>query len=115
MAVCLCRTRRVWVSISTAKRWSDTASIDAPPSSRPRAGRVGAMEYATLGRTPLRVSRVCLGTVFRSEADEQTCLAAIDEAAVHGCNFIDCANVYREGLSERIVGRAIRGRRDRFV
>jgi len=73
------------------------------------------MQYTTLGSTDLRVSRLCLGTVFRSEADEATCLAAIEAAIEAGCNFIDCANVYRDGFSEHVVGKALEGRRDRLV
>jgi 1-deoxyxylulose-5-phosphate synthase len=73
------------------------------------------MEYVTLGCTDMKVSRVCLGTVFRSEADEQSCLSIISKAIDLGCNFIDCANVYRDGLSEQFVGRALQGNRDRLV
>ena len=73
------------------------------------------MDLVQLGDSDLRVSRVCLGTAFRSEADEATGVAAIDRAEELGCNFLDCANIYRDGLSERIVGKAIRGRRDRFI
>lgn len=73
------------------------------------------MQYVQLGSTDVNVSRVCLGTVSRSERDEATCLATIDRAADRGCNFLDCANIYRDGLSEQILGKAIRGRRDRFI
>lgn len=73
------------------------------------------MEYTKLGSSDLEVSRICLGTVFRSEMAEEACLAAIDAALDQGVNFLDCANVYRNGYSETIVGKAIRGRRDRFV
>jgi len=73
------------------------------------------MQYTELGTTGLKVSRLCLGTVFRSEADEATCLAAFEQAVELGCNYVDCANVYREGFSERVIGKAIRGRREQFV
>ena len=73
------------------------------------------MKYTTLGHSDLNVSRLCLGTVFRSGVDESTCLASIDEAASLGCNYLDCANIYRKGFSEKIVGKAVRGRRDQFV
>ena len=73
------------------------------------------MEYVRLGNSELNVSRICLGTVFRSEMDERTCIEAIHAAADEGCNFIDCANIYRDGFSEQIVGQAVRGRRDQFV
>lgn len=73
------------------------------------------MKYARLGNTDLNVSQICLGTVFRSEPDEASCVAAIHEAADWGCNYLDGANLYRDGVSEQIIGRAIRGRRDRFI
>ena len=73
------------------------------------------MQYTRLGTSDLRVSRLCLGTVFRSEPDVATGIAAIHAAAEHGCNFLDCADFYGTGRSERIVGAAVKGRRDRFV
>lgn len=73
------------------------------------------MEYTKLGSTELKVSRICLGTVFRSEMDQDSCIATIHEAQAQGCNYLDCANIYRNGLSEQIVGKAIKGRRDQFV
>ncbi len=73
------------------------------------------MQQVTLGQSDLRVSRICLGTAFRAEHDEATCLAAIQQAADQGCNFLDCANFYRDGFSERIVGKAIRNRREQFI
>ena len=73
------------------------------------------MQYNTLGAADLRISRLSLGTVFRRDADESVYLAAIDAALELGCNSFDTSNVYRDGESERILGRAMRGRRDRFV
>jgi aryl-alcohol dehydrogenase-like predicted oxidoreductase len=73
------------------------------------------MDYVQLGFTGIRVSRISLGTVFRSEPDEAKSVATVHRAADLGCNFLDCANIYRDGLSERIVGKAIKGRRDQFV
>jgi aryl-alcohol dehydrogenase-like predicted oxidoreductase len=73
------------------------------------------MEYVTLGSTGIKVSRICLGTVFRSEGDEPSCLRVIDKAIDLGCNFIDCANAYRDGFSEQVIGKAIHGRRDRLI
>lgn len=73
------------------------------------------MKYTQLGATSLRVSRLCMGTVFRREPDEQTCINAIHTAADLGCNYLDSANIYLDGHSEEIVGKAIRGQRDRFV
>ena len=73
------------------------------------------MKYAELGSSGLKVSRICLGTVFRSEQDEASCLEAIQQAAELGCNYLDGANVYRDGFSEKIIGKAIRGCRDQFI
>jgi aryl-alcohol dehydrogenase-like predicted oxidoreductase len=73
------------------------------------------MRYARLGTTELNVSRICLGTAFRSAAEADICLRVVRESADLGCNFIDCANVYRDGASEEIVGRAIAGQRKQFV
>jgi len=71
------------------------------------------MEYVTLGKTGLRVSRMCLGTMLRSGPDAGR--DAIEKAYELGCNFLDTANVYHDGGAEEIVGDAIKGRRDRFV
>ena len=73
------------------------------------------MQYTQLGSSDLRVSRLCLGTVFRREPDDKTCIAAVRAAVELGCNYLDCANVYRDGHSERIVCQAVKGERDRFV
>jgi NDP-hexose 2,3-enoyl reductase len=68
------------------------------------------MQYARLGRTGLRVSRLCLGTMnfgpLTSEADS---FAIMDRALELGINFFDTANVYGwkmgEGITEQIIGR----------
>ncbi len=73
------------------------------------------MDYAPLGRTGVNVARICLGTVFRSEMDEATCLGALQAAADQGCNFLDCANIYRDGFSERVVGKFLKPQRDKFI
>ena len=73
------------------------------------------MKYNQLGHSDLQVSRLCLGTAFRSGCDAATCVAAIHQAADLDCNYLDCANVYRQGFSERAVGQAIKGRRDQFI
>lgn len=73
------------------------------------------MQYARLGNSDLEVSRVCLGTVFRGGRDEAECLAVAEAALDLGCTFLDCANVYRQGFSESVVGRAVQGRRQRVV
>lgn len=74
------------------------------------------MKYKQLGRTGVRVSELCLGCMtFGNEADEEHSIAMIRRAEEAGINFLDTANVYSRGRSEEIVGKAIEGRRDRFV
>ncbi len=81
------------------------------------------MEYTQLGRTGLKVSRLCLGTMnFGPETTEPDSHAIMDAAHGAGINFFDTANVYGwkkgEGLTEQIIGRWFAqggGRRERTV
>ena len=74
------------------------------------------MEYRTLTGTGATVSRVCLGTMtFGQQVDEPTSARMIDSALDAGVNFIDTADAYVGGLSEEIVGRALKGKRDGVV
>ncbi len=74
------------------------------------------MEYVTLGRSGLVVSRLCLGTMtFGREADEATSRAIVDRFVEAGGTFVDTADVYGHGVSEEITGRAIADRRDEIV
>lgn len=81
------------------------------------------MQFANLGRTGLRVSRLCLGTMnFGPETEESEAFAIMDRALDLGINFFDTANVYGwktgEGLTEQILGRWFAqggGRRERVV
>jgi aryl-alcohol dehydrogenase-like predicted oxidoreductase len=74
------------------------------------------MEYVSLGRSGLKVSPLCLGTMmFGGQTDEAASGAIIDAAREAGLNFIDTADVYNEGRSEEITGRAIKGDRDAWV
>jgi len=74
------------------------------------------MKLAPFGKTGIRVSQVCLGTMtFGNEADEETSVALMDHAYEAGINFFDTANVYSQGLSEEIVGRWLGGRREEIV
>lgn len=76
----------------------------------------GSMEYRQLGRTGVRVSKMCLGTMnFGERTDERTSIRIIHEALDSGINFIDTADVYGRGASEEIVGKALEGRRDKVV
>ncbi len=76
------------------------------------------MEYRRLGRTGLKVSRLCLGTMMFGRwgnADRDDCVRIIERALDEGVTFIDTANRYNWGESEEIVGAAVRGRRDQLV
>lgn len=74
------------------------------------------MDYRYLGRTALKVSPLCLGTMmFGGETDEPTAKRIIDKAFEQGVNFLDTADVYSSGKSEEVVGRAISDRRDAWV
>ncbi|GGL94144.1 oxidoreductase [Deinococcus aerolatus] len=81
------------------------------------------MDYRHLGRTGLKVSPLCLGTMnFGPETSEQDSHAIMDAALERGVNFFDTANVYGrqpgEGVTEQIVGRWLEhnpGNRDKIV
>ena len=74
------------------------------------------MEYRTLGRTGVQVSRLCFGTMsFGGDADEATSAAMFRRCRDAGINFFDCADVYQAGRSEEILGRAMAGERDELV
>ncbi|ONG54928.1 NADP-dependent oxidoreductase [Pseudoroseomonas deserti] len=74
------------------------------------------MKYRNLGRSGLKVSPLCLGTMMFGEAtDEATSARIIDHARDHGINFIDTANAYNGGRSEEVVGRAIRADRRHWI
>lgn len=81
------------------------------------------MHYVHLGRSGLRVSRLCLGTMnFGPQASEADSFQMMDRALDHGFNFFDTANVYGwkigEGVTEQIVGRWFAqgaGRREKVV
>lgn len=75
-------------------------------------------DYATLGRTGVKVSRVALGCGFRGVYDIKQAADTIAKALDSGINFIDCANIYklRSGAyAEEALGMALRGRRDQVV
>ena len=64
------------------------------------------MEYRTLGRTGVQVSRLCFGTMsFGGDVDEATSAAMFRRCRDAGINFFDCADVYQAGRSEEILGR----------
>src|SRR3954468_17708877 len=73
------------------------------------------MEYRQFGRTGTRVSELCLGTMtFGNEADEATSQQIVDRFVDSGGNFIATANVYSQGVSEEITGRAIKDKPDQI-
>ncbi|HAS47338.1 MAG TPA: aldo/keto reductase [Microscillaceae bacterium] len=78
------------------------------------------MRYKLFGRSGLRVSELCLGTMtFGTEwgtgADYDTSKQVFDAYAKAGGNFLDTANRYTEGTSEKFVGEFIHSDRDHFV
>lgn len=74
------------------------------------------MQYRPLGKSGLKVSAIGLGTnALGSRADKPTSINIIHAALELGINFIDTANVYSGGQSEKIIGEALRGRRGEAV
>ena len=76
------------------------------------------MEYRTLGTTGVRVSTHCLGAMMFGSwgnTDVDACVRMVHEALDAGINFVDTADVYSAGESERIVGTALADRRDEVV
>ncbi len=81
------------------------------------------MEYRSLGRTGVKVSPLCLGTMnFGSRTPEDEAVRIIDQAIEAGLNFIDTANLYGDanegvGRSEEIIGKALdqNSKRNRIV
>src|SRR4051794_24282780 len=79
-----------------------------------------AMRYRLLGRSGLRVSEVALGTqTFGTDwgwgSDREQSRAVFDAFVAAGGNFIDTANIYTDGQSERLIGEFVGTERDRFV
>jgi aryl-alcohol dehydrogenase (NADP+) len=81
------------------------------------------MEHVRFGRTGLKVSRLCLGTMtFGYQSDRDTSFAIMDAAADAGITFFDTADVYpiggpidTTGRTEELIGEWMRGKRDRFI
>src|SRR5712671_2618498 len=91
--------------------------------SPPPKTREAYVEYTQLGRSGVKVSRLCLGTMnFGPETTEADSFGIMDAAIDAGINFFDTANVYGwkqgEGITEQIIGRWFAqggGRRDKVV
>jgi aryl-alcohol dehydrogenase-like predicted oxidoreductase len=76
------------------------------------------MELRPLGRTGVQVSKLCLGTMMFGDwgtKDHDESITIIHRALDAGINFVDTADVYSQGESEVIVGKALKGRRDDVV
>ena len=81
------------------------------------------MQHVRFGRTGLKVSRLCLGTMtFGYQCDEETSFAIMDAAADAGISFFDTADVYPlgapselTGRTEEVIGRWLGSRRDQFI
>ncbi len=75
-----------------------------------------SMQYRRLGQSGLHVSPLCLGTMmFGDRTDAATSARIIDAALDAGVNFIDTADVYTKGESERVVGPAIAAKRSQWI
>src|SRR5215510_5501056 len=78
----------------------------------------GPMEYRTLGGTGVKVSHFCLGAMMfgpTGNPDHDECVKMTHAALDAGVNFIDTSDAYSEGESERILAKALKGRRERVV
>ncbi|HTK73110.1 MAG TPA: aldo/keto reductase [Croceibacterium sp.] len=74
------------------------------------------MEYRYLGRSALKVSPLCLGTMmFGGATDAPTAGRIVDKAREQGINFLDTADLYNGGACEEVVGRCIKGSRHHWV
>lgn len=74
------------------------------------------MDYKTLGRAGVKVSSLCLGTMmFGGPTSETDSVRIIHRAMDAGINFLDTANVYNGGESERVIGKAVSENRDKWV
>jgi aryl-alcohol dehydrogenase-like predicted oxidoreductase len=74
------------------------------------------MKYNYLGKSGVRISELCLGgMMFGGATDEATSGRIIDSARDAGINFIDTADMYNGGESERVIGRAVARDRDHWV
>jgi aryl-alcohol dehydrogenase-like predicted oxidoreductase len=74
------------------------------------------MRYRPLGKCPLQVSELCLGTMmFADQTGFDEARRIVSHAREHGVNFIDTADVYSLGKSEHMVGELLKGQRDDWI
>ena len=74
------------------------------------------MKTQALGKSQLQVSRLCLGAMmFGDQTDKTEAASIVASAKAQGVNFIDTADVYTKGASERMVGELLKGQRNAWV
>ena len=74
------------------------------------------MKYRQLGKSPLKVSTLCLGTMmFADQTDFNEARNIVAHGREHGVNFIDTADVYSTGKSESMVGELLKGTRNDWI
>jgi aryl-alcohol dehydrogenase (NADP+) len=76
------------------------------------------MRYRPLGKTGIKVSAYCLGTMMFGKLgnpDHEACVRMIHKSIDAGINYVDTADAYNRGESEEILGKALKGRRDHVV
>ncbi len=74
------------------------------------------MDFKTLGRTGLKVSELCFGTMsFGGDANEEESEDMYKACREAGINFFDCADAYSKGKAETILGKLIRSERDELI
>jgi aryl-alcohol dehydrogenase (NADP+) len=108
---------------TSAPRVSSARAAGAHSGAGPGRGSVPDVEHTRLGRTGLQVSRLCLGTMtFGLQSEESIAAAILDRAADGGIDFLDSSDAYplggdlsTRGRTEEILGRWLRGKRDRWI
>jgi len=74
------------------------------------------MQYVRFGNAGIEVSRLALGCMdFPVKQDEATCQRILDQALDKGVNLLDTADTYGNGESEKVLGKILKGKRDRII
>jgi|SRR6267143_2762576 len=74
------------------------------------------MNKVKVKRTDLEISRLCFGTMtFGKPVDQVTAIRMVDRCIDQDINFVDTANIYQVGVSENMLGEAMRGKRDKLI
>ena len=74
------------------------------------------MQYRNLGKSPLKVSTLCLGTMmFGDQTEHAEAASIVAHAHEHGVNYVDTADVYTRGASETMLGKILQGQRNDWV